>query len=114
MKCQLFLALSGALQAAANLELIGEPGCDDGVICYTYLSTYLAPVGAATDLPTAHSFPTTRGIIPPSFSNQSTSALQPITNSASIMENPTSGIYIFSSSGLPIVTDDPESRTTAT
>ncbi|KAF4452089.1 hypothetical protein F53441_5021 [Fusarium austroafricanum] len=137
-KC-LFLAVGGPARAVAGLELNGESQWDNGVICYTYLSTYLAPVDAETagsDLPTALSFPTTRGIIPPDPSNRSTSVppsalTEPtdidgkpttgIDTSASGIDTAASGINTFSSgisilpsSGLTILTDDQDSGTTAT
>ncbi|KAF0635321.1 hypothetical protein FPSE5266_05455 [Fusarium pseudograminearum] len=63
-------ATPGNKHIAAGLKLIDESE-DDGVICYTYLSTYLAAVDAGL----APALPTTRGILPPYFTNRSTSAV---------------------------------------
>jgi hypothetical protein len=112
MKWQLFLAIASTTQTAAALEQIGEPEYVDGAWCYTYLSTYLAPVQAETAVPvfpTAPNFPTTRGIPPPYFTNRST-AVSPstaleATESLEPIQIPTSGISLFSSSGLAISTD---------
>ncbi|CEI70680.1 hypothetical protein FVEN_g834 [Fusarium venenatum] len=111
IKWQLFLALGGTLQGVVGLELIGESDLDGEVICYTYLSTYLAPVDAATTggvLPTAVP-PTTRGILPPYFTNRSTS-LPPFTlpsglESSDIIQEPTS-VNLFSSSDFAIPTSE--------
>jgi hypothetical protein len=113
MKWQLFLAIVSTAQTATALEQVGEPEYVDGAWCYTYLSTYLAPVQAKTAepvFPTAPSFQTTRGIIPPYFTNRST-AVPPSTalagtESLEPIQNPTSGIDFFSSSGFATLTDD--------
>ncbi|KAM0499196.1 hypothetical protein ACHAP8_005909 [Fusarium lateritium] len=114
MKWQSFLALRGALQSAAGLELIGESDLDDGVVCYTYLSTYLAPVNAATTggvLPTVV-LPTTRGILPPCFTNRSTYlptfTLPSDTEYSDIIQEPTS-VNLFSSSDFAIPTSESDS-----
>ncbi|QPC62978.1 hypothetical protein HYE67_005209 [Fusarium culmorum] len=123
MKWQLILALGGTLHRVAGLELIGEQEQDNGVICYTYLSTYLAPVDVAItgkELPTAANFPTTRGILPPYFTNRSTSLpsfkFSSSPESSNAIQKPTS-IYLFSSSDFVIPSSEPSSLlppTTAT
>lgn len=75
MRWQLFLAIASTAKSTTALEQIGEPEYVDGAWCYTYLSTYLAPVQAETAepiFPTAPNFPTTRGILPSYFTNRST------------------------------------------
>jgi hypothetical protein len=112
MKWQLFLAIVSTAQTATAFEQIGEPEYVDGAWCYTYLSTHLAPVQAETAEPvftTAPSFQTTRGIIPPNLTNRST-AVPPSsalagTDSLEPIQNPTSGIDLFSSSGFATLTD---------
>ncbi|KAJ4248139.1 hypothetical protein NW762_012909 [Fusarium torreyae] len=117
MKWKLFLALGGPARAVAGWELIGDPQWNDGVVCYTYLSTYLAPVDAETaepEFPTVPSFPTTRGIIPPYFSNRSTSVPpSALTEPSRINAKPTTGIDI-TTSDLAITTDDQDPVTPAT
>ncbi|KAF5227717.1 hypothetical protein FAUST_11595 [Fusarium austroamericanum] len=123
MKWQLILALGGTLHRVAGLELIGEQEQDDGVICYTYLSTYLAPVDVAItgkELPTAANLPTTRGILPPYFTNRSTSlplfTFSSNPKSSDAISKPTS-IDLFSSSDFVIPSSEPSSLlppTTAT
>ncbi|KAH7193956.1 uncharacterized protein B0J16DRAFT_317604 [Fusarium flagelliforme] len=118
MKWHLFLALGGPARAIASLQPIGEPQWNDGVVCYTYLSTYLVAIAVETtepDFPTLPSFPTTRGIVPPYFSNRST--LVPpsvVTEASEINENPATVIDI-TTSDFAIPTDDQEdAETTAT
>jgi hypothetical protein len=118
MKWYLFLALGGPARAIAGLQPIGEPQWNDGVVCYTYLSTYLVPVAAETleaEFPTVPNFSTTRGIVPPYFSNRSTSAPpSALTEASEIIENPATIIDI-TTSVLAIPTDDQEdSEATAT
>ncbi|CAG1984229.1 unnamed protein product [Fusarium graminearum] len=115
MKWQLILALGGTLHRVAGLELIGEQEQDDGVICYTYLSTYLAPVDVAItgkELPTAANLPTTRGILPPYFTNRSTSlplfTFSSNPESSDAIPKPTS-IDLFSSSDFVIPSSEPSS-----
>ncbi|KAJ4108701.1 hypothetical protein NW768_012178 [Fusarium equiseti] len=113
MKWQLFLAFVGPARAVAGLEPTGQPQWNDGVICYTYLSTYLVPI-AEPQFPTVPSFPTTRGIVPPYFSNRSTSVPpSAVTEASGINERPTTIIDI-TTSGLAIPTDDQDPGTTAT
>ncbi|CAG7563251.1 unnamed protein product [Fusarium equiseti] len=118
MKWHLFLALGSPTRAIASLQPIGEPQWNDGVVCYTYLSTYLVAIAAETaepDFPTLPSFPTTRGIAPPYFSNRST--LVPpsvVTEPSEINENPAT-IIDFTTSDFAIPTDDQEdAESTAT
>ncbi|OBS22941.1 hypothetical protein FPOA_09262 [Fusarium poae] len=111
MKWQPFLALGRTLQSVTGLELIGESDLDGGVICYTYLSTYLVPADAATTgrvLPTAV-LPTSRGILPPYFTNHSTS-LPPFTfpsepDSSDIVQEPTS-VNLLTSSDFAVPTSE--------
>lgn len=107
MRWQFWLAFSGVVQAGIGLEPIGEPKLVDGAWCYTYLSTYLVPVGTATIdpiYPTAPAFPSTqRGIFPPSFTNRSTSlspsTFQAIPESSEILSNTSSEIDLPLSTG---------------
>ncbi|KAG5657954.1 hypothetical protein KAF25_006905 [Fusarium avenaceum] len=108
MRWQLFLAIASTAKSAAALEQIGEPEFVDGAWCYTYLSTYLAPVQAETAdpvFPTAPNFPTTRGILPPYFTNRSTavppSTALEATVSLEPVQIPTSGIATEPESFLP-------------
>ncbi|KAF5233114.1 hypothetical protein FAUST_8349 [Fusarium austroamericanum] len=105
MKCHPFLALAGIAQVAASLKLIDESE-DNGVICYTYLSTYLAAVDAGP----APALPTTRGILPPYFTNRSTSAVPSSTfpadrESSIILQDPDSTVALPTSSDFAILTE---------
>lgn len=117
MKWHLFLALGGPARAIAGLQLFGEPQLNDGVVCYTYLSTYLVAIAAETaapEFPTVPTFPTTRGIVPPFFSNRSTSVPPSAVTEASEIENPAT-FFDFTTSDFAIPTEDEEdSGATAT
>ncbi|RGP70256.1 peptidase s8 and s53 subtilisin kexin sedolisin [Fusarium sporotrichioides] len=111
MKWQSLLALSSIVQAAAGLKLIDESE-DNGVVCYTYLSTYLAAVDIETAGP-APIFPTTRGILPPYFTNRSTSAVPPSTfpadrESSTLLQDPESTVALLTSSDFVIPTQSSE------
>jgi len=118
MKWHLFLALGGPARAIAGLQPIGEPQWNDGVVCYTYLSTYLVAIAAETaepDFPTLPSFPTTRGIVPPYFSNRSTLVPPSVVTEASEINEIPATIIDFTTSNLAIQTEDQEDPgTTAT
>ncbi|CAG1962642.1 unnamed protein product [Fusarium graminearum] len=105
MKCYPFLAFGSIAQVAAGLKLIDESE-DNGVICYTYLSTYLAAVDAGP----APALPTTRGILPPYFTNRSTSALPLSTllaerESSIVLQDPDSTVALVTSSDFAILTE---------
>ncbi|CAG2009758.1 unnamed protein product, partial [Fusarium graminearum] len=105
MKWQPLLVLSSIVQGAAGLKLIDESE-DNGVICYTYLSTYLVAVDAETAGP-APALPTTRGILPPYFTNRSTSAVPLSTVSADrgssiVLQDPDSTVALLTSSDIAI------------
>ncbi|CZS79692.1 unnamed protein product [Fusarium graminearum] len=105
MKWYPFLAFGSIAQVAAGLKLIDESE-DNGVICYTYLSTYLAAVDAGP----APALPTTRGILPPYFTNRSTSALPLSTlladrESSIVLQDPDSTVALVTSSDFAILTE---------
>ncbi|KAL6918365.1 hypothetical protein FSST1_009860 [Fusarium sambucinum] len=107
MKWRSFLAFGSAVQVATGLKLIDESE-DNGVVCYTYLSTYLA----AVDVGPAPALPTTRGILPPYFTNRSTSAIPTFTlsedrESSIIVQDPDSTVALFTSSNAAIPTELP-------
>ncbi|OBS23203.1 hypothetical protein FPOA_03757 [Fusarium poae] len=105
MKWQSLLALGSIAQLATSLELIDETE-DNGVICYTYLSTYLAAVDAGP----APALPTTRGILPPYFTNRSTSAVPLPTfpadrESSIVLQDPDSTVALPTSSDIAFPTE---------
>ncbi|QPC69389.1 hypothetical protein HYE68_000141 [Fusarium pseudograminearum] len=105
MKWKFLLAFAGIAQVAAGLKLIDESE-ENGVICYTYLSTYLAAVDAGP-VPV---LPTTRGILPPYFTNRSTSAVPLSTfpagrESSVVLQDPDSTVALLTSSDFAIPTE---------
>ncbi|RGP58963.1 peptidase s8 and s53 subtilisin kexin sedolisin [Fusarium sporotrichioides] len=133
MKWQLLFAIGST---ATALEPIGEPEVVDGVWCYTYLSSYLVTVGAETAevvIPTAQAFSSTqRGILPPYFTNRSTSAfpstfqasvepssalestLEALIESSEIIAEPTLTTGLSFPSTLPVPTDEEDLGVTTT
>ncbi|CEI60206.1 unnamed protein product [Fusarium venenatum] len=108
MKWQSFLAFMSAVRVATGLKLIDEPE-DNGVICYTYLSAYLAAVDVETAGPVPV-LPTTRGILPPYFTNRSTSAVPLSTfpadrESSTVLQGLDSTAALFTSSDFAIPTE---------
>ncbi|KAH6991799.1 hypothetical protein EDB82DRAFT_565991 [Fusarium venenatum] len=108
MKWQSFLAFVSAVRVATGLKLIDESE-DNGVICYTYLSAYLAAVDVETAGPVPV-LPTTRGILPPYFTNRSTSAVPLSTfpadrESSTVLQDLDSTAALFTSSDFAIPTE---------
>jgi hypothetical protein len=127
MKWQLFtLTIASTVQAAAALEPIGNPEFVHRSLCFTYLSSYLAPVQtdiAEPDFPTAPNFPTTKSgpaLPPPFVVNPSTSVAASsratflaVSESSEITQNPTPGFgSSFSSGLLTTLSDDQNQETT--
>ena len=111
MKWHIFLALGGPARAIAGFQPFREPQLNDEVVCYTYLSTYLVAIAAETagpDFPSLPSFPTTRGIVPPFFSNRSTTVpLSAVTEASDINDDPETVIDL-TTSDFAIPTDEEE------